>query len=589
MAQLDSDSSQADFLSAVPILAGLSKDLRAEIASRSRSVEVPAGAWLFRQGDPGSSLYVVRSGRLEVVAEMPESEVLRVLGRGAVVGELALLMESPRSASVRARRDSELLELTRPQFADLLTTEPEFALALTRELGRELQESRALIPPRRPIPAMITLLAVEPQPLMQEVSRGLLSGMRQFGAVAQLDDPGEEADASDYGPLLDRAERTHRQLLLAAGPPTEVEGWTEFCLRQSDRIVVLASEGEVPEWIARYPQLAGCDLLLHGASARQADAQRWCEALRPRTTHLLRAGSDFASDVGRAARRLAGRAVGVVLSGGGARGFAHIGVLEELLASGITIDRVGGCSMGAFVGAMFALEHDPEAIRARCREEFVLRSPLNDYTVPFVSLVRGQRARATLMRTFGSSTIETLPRDYFAVSCDLVSGDLVVHRQGPLFEAVGASMCLPGVFAPVPRGDHLLVDGGVLNNLPVQPMAAMAEGPVIAVDVTAQFLPPEARAPRRRRPRAREWSSRARRAVVGVDTPLPSLKETLTRAIGIGSVDAVELARRRADLLITPETGVVGLLDFEQIDGMVELGRRAAGAALDATPGFPGD
>ena len=170
-----------------------------------------------------------------------------------------------------------------------------------------------------------------------------------------------------------------------------------------------------------------------------------------------------------------------------------------------------------------------------------------------------------------------------------MSGDLVVHRQGPLFEAVGASMCLPGVFAPVPRDDHLLVDGGVLNNLPVQPMAGMAEGPVIAVDVTAQFLPPEARAPRRRRPRAREWSSRARRAVVGVDTPLPSLKETLTRAIGIGSVDAVEVARRRADLLITPETGVVGLLDFERIDHMVELGRRAARAAIDATPGFPGD
>jgi NTE family protein len=588
MAPLDPDSSQADFLSAVPILAGLSEDLRAEIASRSKSVEVPAGAWLFRQGDPGGSLYVVRSGRLEVVVEMPESEVVRVLNRGAVVGELALLMESPRSASVRARRDSELLELTRPQFAELLTTEPEFALALTRELGRELQDSRALIPPRRPIPTTISLLA-EPSALMQEVCDGLLSGMRKFGSVAQIEDPGEGADAADYGPLLDGAERTHRQILLAAGPPTEGEGWMEFCLRQSDRVVVLASEGEVPPWIARYPRLAGCDLLLHGASARQVDAGRWCEALRPRTTHLLRAGPDFAGDIGRAARRLAGRAVGVVLSGGGARGFAHIGVLEELLASGMTIDRVGGCSMGAFVGAMFAMEHDPEAIRVRCREEFVLRSPLNDYTIPLVSLVRGQRARATLMRTFGSNTIETLPRDYFAVSCDLVSGDLVVNRDGPLFEAVGMSMCLPGVFAPMPRGDHLLVDGGVLNNLPVEPMAVMAEGPIIAVDVTAQFLPPEARVPRRRRPRARDWSSRARRAVVGVDTPLPSLKETLTRAIGIGSVYAVELARRRADLLITPETGVVDLLDFQQIDRMVELGRQAARTALDAAPGFPGD
>jgi NTE family protein len=308
------------------------------------------------------------------------------------------------------------------------------------------------------------------------------------------------------------------------------------------------------------------------------------DALHPRATHIVREGPAFGGDLGRVARRVAGRSVGLVLSGGGARGLAHIGVLQELLAAGLEIDRVGGCSMGAFVGAMFASEQPPEAIRARCHEEFVLRNPLGDYTVPVVSLLRGTRARAMLLRTFGSTTIEELPRSCFCVSCDLLSGELVVHRRGSLLETVGASMSLPGIFAPLARGERLLVDGGVLNNLPVEPMAAMAEGPVIAVDVTARFLPPRSRGAER--PRVRQWTSRARRTVVGVETPLPHLKDTLARAIGIGSVDAVERARRRADLLITPETGVVGLLEFDQLDRMVEIGRRAARAALEAFPGF---
>ena len=278
--------------------------------------------------------------------------------------------------------------------------------------------------------------------------------------------------------------------------------------------------------------------------------------------------------------------MGVVLSGGGARGFAHIGVLEELLAAGITIDRVGGCSMGAFVGALFAMGLEPQEIRARCREELVDRNPLGDYTLPLVSIVRGQRARAMMTRSFGSARIEELPRDYFCVSCDLLSSDLIVHRRGLLFEAVGASMCLPGVLAPLSRDGHLLVDGGVLSNLPVEPMAATGEGPVIAVDVTAQFLPPEARAPKRGRPRTRQWAIRARRSVVGAEEQLPSLKETLTRSIGIGSVDAVEVARRRADLLIAPETGAVGVLEFRALDRMIEIGRQAARAALEGAPEF---
>ncbi len=578
------DSQRESFLGAVPIFTAIPERLRTAIASGATWVQVPAGEWLFRQGDPGESLYVVRSGRLEVVAEEPLPTVVRVLGRGAAVGELSLLTGSTRSAAVRARRDSELLKIDREHFVELLADEPEFALALTRELGRQLQQSRGLAATEDPLPATMTLVPLAGGVPLERLVEQLVSQLRSFGDATVLDGRAGAIEPREFGERLDRAEREHGKVLLVADAPGADGEWTEFTLRQADRVLGLASGANVPERLNDESRLHGCDLVFHHEGSRAADMAKWIHALAPRAVHPLASGS-FQGCVERLARRLTGNSVGVVLSGGGARGFCHIGVLEELLRAGITIDRVGGCSMGAYVGGMLAMELDPKEIRDRCWQEFVLRNPLSDYTVPVVSLLRGHRARAMLDRTFGSLMIEELPRDFFAVSCDLVSGDLIVYRQGPLYEAVGTSMCLPGVFAPYAREEYLLVDGGVLNNLPVEPMAAMAEGPVIAVDVSARFLPPGAK-PRFGRPRIRQWAERSRRAVVGIEDPLPNLKEILTRTIGIGSVDALERARQEADLLIAPDTGSIPLLDFKQLDRMVEVGRVAARAALEAAPEF---
>ena len=580
---LTPDSSQSDFLSAVPIFAELPPELREEIADRATWVHVPAGEWLFRQGDEGESLYIVRSGRLEVITDDPEPTVVRVLARGAAVGELALLTGSPRSASVRARRDSELLRLPRDRFADMLLEEPSFAVALTRELGQQLRESRGLEAADPPLPATITLVPLQPNVPMERISDRLFETLSRWGSVGRLGRPAPGVDPSGYTTLLDDSEREYRQVVLLAGIPTEDDPWTAFCLRQADRMIALAGSDGPPGWLAKHAGLRGCDLLFQpGRSGARSQIAPWMAELSPRRVYQL-GRPDLGDPIESLARRLAGRSIGVVLSGGGSRGLAHIGALEVLTGAGIPIDRVAGCSMGAYVGALFASGLDTNEMRARCREEFVERNPLNDYTIPVVSLVRGQRARRMLIRSFGlETTLEELPREYFCVSCDLLTGELVAHKRGLLHEAVGPSMCLPGIFAPVLRDGRLLVDGGVLCNLPVEQMTASGEGPVIAVDVTASFAAPGEKESRIRRARMKQWATHARRAVVGVDDPLPNLKEIITRSIVIGSVDALAAARGRADLLITPKTGVVGLLDFGQLDRMIEIGREAATEALDA-------
>jgi NTE family protein len=211
---------------------------------------------------------------------------------------------------------------------------------------------------------------------------------------------------------------------------------------------------------------------------------------------------------------------------------------------------------------MVALGWPPEKVLEVCRTEVMQRAPFSDYTVPRHALIRARRAESMLRRLFGESTLEALPRSLFTVSADLLSGEMVVHREGGVVEAVGASMAIPGVAPPVAHGAHLLIDGGVLNNLPIDLMVESEPGPVVAVDVM-------------RRIDLDELKSSARH-------PLPTILETLSRATVLGSVDRARANRGLAQVVITPDVQHVPLRDFRHLDTAVDAGRRAAEDALAA-------
>ena len=185
--------------------------------------------------------------------------------------------------------------------------------------------------------------------------------------------------------------------------------------------------------------------------------------------------------------------------------------------------------MGALVGALFATGLGPDEIEAKLRAELVERNPMNDYTIPLAALVRGRKAEAMLLRLFGDLQIEELEREFFCVSSDLVTSELVVHRRGPLYEAVGASFCLPGIGPPVAAGDRLLVDGGVLDNLPGRDDGGAGRGARVRRGRLEPLRAAVAPAGGTGRPGLRGSPRALRRAIIGWDTPLPSFGETLTR------------------------------------------------------------
>ncbi len=504
---------------------------------------------LFRHGDRGDELYVIRSGRIEIVLD---DQVIRVHGRGESFGEVAMLTGGRRSATVRARRDSELLALHRTDVDRLIATEPAFSAALVRQLAIRLPGTEPARPPARTAGPVLALVAGTPGADIAWLAGELVTALGGPAAVA-CPEPGP--DPAQWPARLDAAETAAegRPVLLVADEPHT--SWSGYCLRQADRPLLVVDPDRDP------PPRAELPAAVRIVARRSGGLSRWLDAIEPVAHHLVEPGSS--TDVARMARRVMARSLGVVLSGGGARGLAHIGVLDELVRAGARIDRIGGTSMGAVVAGLFATGVSPGELLELARAELVPRRLFGDVGWPRHALIRGRRAEITLARMFGGALIEDQRRRMFAVSVDLVAAERVVHRRGPIADAVALSARIPGIVPPRRVGERLHVDGGVLDNLPIREMAAEGEGPVVAVDVAQPF---------------------------GVGPgPLPPIVDTIGRSMMIASSRRDDPGRQLAHTVLTPRLDGFGLFDFGRLDELVDRGREAARDALgQLRPLLPG-
>ncbi len=314
-------------LACVPLLAGADANALEALAADAYPRRVLAGEWLIREGDEADDLYVVLRGRLRAVAGA-DGRTLRVLGPGAAIGELALLTGSARSPSVQAVRDSTLLQLGRGRFVDLMERDSSFAAAVARELAAQLQASGGLAaPPSRP--ALLTLRRLDAGVPLAAVASSLAHALSTYGPVEVLG-----ADAAGTS-AVEQAEHENAHVVLV--DETGAGVWSDLCARQADRTLLVATADSPPPAGAA----PDADLVILGPSSGDA-LRALLDAVQPRAHHRLATTEPSDPGAGRLARRLVGRALGVVLSGGGARGFAHIGALAELEADGIEIDRYGG-------------------------------------------------------------------------------------------------------------------------------------------------------------------------------------------------------------------------------------------------------
>jgi len=335
-------------------------------------------------------------------------------------------------------------------------------------------------------------------------------------------------------------------------------------VRQADTVVFVAHTDDAERLDDDLPRPARRpELVLVGHPPGPARHTRWSEATDAWVQTTVDPAA-LATGLRPLVARLAGRALGLVLSGGGARGLAHVGVIQELEEAGFHIDRIAGTSMGAIVAAPYATGMGGAEL-ADAMYENCVRRPFTDWHPSLHSLARGSRlARAFSARLGADTVIEGLPRQLRVVSVDLVSRTRQVHDRGLLAEAAMASARLPVLFPAMPRDDgRLLVDGGIMDNLPVSTLVERDEGPLIAVAIGGGGSDRRRSGPPR----------------------IPTIGESLMRTLMISSGGAIEAARTQGAWVICPPTMGVGLLEFHQLDTMIRAGRAAARALLDATGG----
>jgi NTE family protein len=563
---------------AAPLFRGLPAAAAAAFFEEMSWFSLPGGSILFRQGEQGEALYLVVSGRLVILAEDPGGEPVLVAeaGVGETVGEMALISGAPRSATVMALRDSELLEITRRDFERILERHPGVALPLARDLAARLSQRL-----RHDAPGgaarNFALLPLAPGLPLESLGRDLAAALAAHAPRARILGPADGGHESEWFTALEQAS----DFCVYCAEP-EITPWTRLCLRQADRILLVCRPDQPAPPVLLH-QLAPAEvghrpldlvLLEPAQGPLPAPCAAWLSRIPAKFHCRVRPG--IAGDTARLARFLLGCAMGLVLSGGGARGLAHIGVIRALREAGIALDLVAGTSMGAIIAAGVALEWSDEELSARVRHSFVDTNPLSDLALPFIAFTRGRKVSRLLHAQFGEVQVEDLWRPYFCTSSNLTTARSVVHRDGPLWLALRASVAIPGLLPPVIERGEVLVDGGVMDNFPIDLMHGQHRGPVIGVNVGATQGLASAVDDLENVPL---W-----RLLLKGRRNVPWIIPVLVRAGTISSNVQNELARRQADLLLVPPLEEIDILDWKAFDRAVEIGYRYASERLAETP-----
>ncbi len=551
-----------------------------------------AGEVLFDQGDTGDELFLVVSGRLRAVVRGPDGERVPVgeIMRGQSIGEMAMMTGRPRRAGIVAMRDSVLVRFSRDAYEELVRRFPRLAITLTRVIVDRLRHTfRPQARVTRPVNICLMAITddVDVVKLAHAVARKLSHGNRVL-VIARDAQEAESLSPEHYRQLtrwLDDVEARHEFLLFVAeAGPSE---WTQRCLRAADEIVLFA-RADLPAKSDPSVELVATRrllVLLHGQDERTPGGTRgWLD--RHAVGAHLHIRPELDRDIARLARVLSGTDIGLVLSGGGARGFAHLGALKALEEFGAQIDSIGGASIGAIMGAYCAFDMSVVDVIAQARQAFA-RGPTSDVNlIPMQSLIGGQRLKTVIddavrAAVGGDIDIEDTWKSLFCVVTNYTSATEVTIRRGNLAKWLRTSVSIPGVLPLVAHDGELLGDGGTFNNFPTDVMLDQGTGFVIGSDllqkgfdqVEHDELPSN-----RQLLLDRLLRRKARRFRV------PGLMSVLVNSMMLASQARQRDARLCTDICFTPAMEGIGMLDWRKFDRIVELGYHHASDILEGLP-----
>ena len=522
---------------------------------------IKGGELLVRYGDEADTLYLVSAGRLHV--QLPDGRIVAEIEAGEPVGELAFFSGGTRTADVKATRDTEVYALTREAYDAVAAKHPELTSTILSYVAKRLARATAGANALEAKPGRVVALlpsgdAQLPDGFAEKLTRSLAK-YDEPRLVRRADMPeGLKPEDASFGAWVAELEHSAGRVILRAS--REDDAWNRAIARNADDVLLVAplydrrpELSELETYALPLFQKSNRMLMLwrpHVAKGIEGSAA-WLAHRDVQLHHHVPLDSPAAFD--RIARFMAGKANGVVLAGGGALGCAHIGVMQALLENGVPIDYYGGTSAGAAMAAALARGLSAQETLEQMQEMFIAKKAMRKVTVPVHSILDPRVFDAELKKRYGTQDIADLPYNFFGVSTNLSTNSIHVHTRGPLWQAVRASGALPTILPPmITESGDILVDGGVLNNIPVAIMRELKAGPNVVValrtDVGARWeveaTYQDIRTPGRI---ARDLLLRRK-----PEREFPSLVEIMSRSMVVSSEGTVEQSLAQAAALLIP-------------------------------------
>lgn len=533
---------------------------------------VRGGEQIFQEGSAADSMLVLLKGRLRILRRDADGQPLlyNEISPGEIVGDMGLILEQQRTSDVVAVRDSTYAILTREVLQVLLKRFPvELNQLFCQAIYNRIRPQDKNI--ERHQAHAFVVIPLHREACVREVAESLTQALSRKSQASLMRPLGEQQPRPEGG----------NDYLVFEGDLAE-PAWTRRAFLQSDQIIFVANadaeckDSVIENLLASEPGFTLMRrhlLLFHkpGQSASTGAIERWRRERDVERVYLARQGIN--KDFERLARFLTNSAVGLVLGGGGARGFAHLGAIQAMEDASIPIDIIGGNSMGALIGAQYAMGIPTNEILEGTRR-FALGG--EHPALPVLSLLSGRRMSRDLQKMFGGEKIETLWQPFFAATCNLSKACITVRDTGPVWQAVMASNSPAGLLPPVLQQGELLVDCAILDNVPVTAMRSRlgaplekrrGNGTVIAIDVDVRetlAVSPEVKG-------LSTWGSLKSLWGIG-NEKMPNIIDVLSRATHIGGLAQRSRAIALSDFYLEPPVSEFSMMGYRKAEQIARIG-----------------
>ncbi len=539
-------------LRSIPFFSDLDQSVLDAISRRLQREHYHKGANIFLEDEPGDCMYIIESGQVKVVSEKDGREkIFGYLGPGNFFGEMALLLDNKRSATARVVIDTDLLVLRKQDLEELLNLYPSIAMMMTRELGRRLGHTNREPETKEEFNIVATMGSAVPT-----LARHLA---QVTGEQVCLVDLGGLANVTLYPGAL---AQTGVILVRDAKPlgPEELPERLGNLVGQYYWVLLSVAPYETPLTLKA--------IELADVTVQVSDEEySWTSQL---TSKGFWRSDTSDKSIRRMARRIAQRLIGLALSSGNARGFAHIGVLKVLEEEGIPIDMIAATSVGAVFGSIYAAGRPiPEliefAVNVRRQYNFFSGFRYWDFRLPPRSgLIKGNMVLNYFRKWLSDKTFDDLMIPLYIIATDLISGEEVVFDHGSVAEAVRASMSVIGILEPAYVSGRFLIDGGSVNPVPTQLLADKGMSIILASNVIPSL------------------EDRIHRRELKREGRMPNVVGILMGAMEIMESEIIKTRMGPVDVLIQPDIARYGTLEYEKVHELIRRGEEAAHAQIPA-------